>query len=141
MNTKRYIITSVVVWIVYSILGWLLNGVIINTPNIPGMKTAEEMGAGSIIVGLLGGLIFSFVFSFIFTKGYEGKGVMEGFRYGLYIGLLLYVPLWFIYVAYFTYPLGYVWGFTIGSFVIVVLLGIIAALFYKPKPKVEQPAA
>ena len=33
------------------------------------------------------------LFTFIFTKGYEGKpGIGEGIRYGLWIGLLLYVP-------------------------------------------------
>ena len=32
-------------------------------------------------------LIGAFFFTFIFSKGWEGKGVMEGVRYGLYIGI------------------------------------------------------
>ena len=32
-------------------------------------------------------VIGAFFLTFIFSKGYEGKGVMEGVRYGLYIGI------------------------------------------------------
>lgn len=28
--------------------------------------------------------VFAFFFTFIFAKGYEGKGVIEGIRYGIY---------------------------------------------------------
>jgi len=32
-------------------------------------------------------VIGSFFFTLIFSKGYEGKGIMEGVRYGLYVGI------------------------------------------------------
>jgi len=140
MNTKRFIVTSIVVWVVYEILSYLLNGVIIDWEGVAGVK-AEMGGAGSIILGLIGGLIFSFMFSFIFIKGYEGKGIAEGLRYGLYIGLLMYVPLWFIFTAYYDYTMGIIWGFTLGNLVVAILLGIIPALLYKPLQKESKPAA
>ena len=38
------------------------------------------------------GMFFSFFFVFIFSKGYEGKGVAEGLRYGLYVALMVALP-------------------------------------------------
>ena len=131
MNNGRFIITFIVVFIVYMILGWILNDAILNWEGVEGMKA--EMGAGSYILGIIGGLIFAFMFCFIFIKGYEGKGIGEGFRYGLYISLLMFLPLLFIYYGYYTYSAGIIWGFVIGQMIITIILGIVAALLYKPK--------
>ncbi len=38
------------------------------------------------------GMFFSFFFVFVFSKGYEGKGVAEGIRYGLYVALMVSLP-------------------------------------------------
>ena len=38
------------------------------------------------------GMFFSFFFVFIFSKGYEGKGLAEGIRYGLYVALMVALP-------------------------------------------------
>lgn len=38
------------------------------------------------------GMFFSFFFVFIFSKGYEGKGIAEGIRYGLYVALMAALP-------------------------------------------------
>jgi hypothetical protein len=38
------------------------------------------------------GAFFSFFFVFIFSKGYEGKGLLEGARYGTYAALMIVLP-------------------------------------------------
>jgi hypothetical protein len=38
------------------------------------------------------GMFFSFFFVFIFSKGYEGKGISEGIRYGIYVALMVALP-------------------------------------------------
>src|SRR5689334_5967239 len=48
-------------------------------------------------------LVVSFFFTLIFSKGYEGKGMGEGLRYGLYVGLLMSVPM--AYDSYASYPI------------------------------------
>lgn len=133
MNTSRFIITFIVVFIVYMILGWILNDVILDWEGVGGMKDPADMGAGSYILGIIGGLIFAFMFCFIFIKGYEGKGIVEGFRYGLYISLLMFLPLLFIFLGYYDYSAGITCGFVIGNIIITIILGIVAALLYKPK--------
>jgi hypothetical protein len=38
------------------------------------------------------GAFFSFFFVFIFSKGYEGRGLLEGVRYGTYTALMIVLP-------------------------------------------------
>jgi hypothetical protein len=40
----------------------------------------------------MSGMFFSFFFVFIFAKGYEGKGVLEGVRFGFYVALMVALP-------------------------------------------------
>ena len=131
MNTSRFITAFVVVWIVSYILSFILNVIVINWEGVPGMKTV--MGIDSWIMGIIGPLTFAVMFCFLFVKGYEGKGISEGARFGVYIGLLMYLPLLFTHYAYYDYPASLIWGCSIGNFASTVILGIVVALIYKPK--------
>lgn len=75
-------------------------------------------------------LVGSFFFTFIFSKGYEGKGIGEGIRYGLYIGIWLSMGM-----AYGTYAMVAVpYGLTLEWFLLgvvsYVIMGIVASLVY-----------
>ena len=129
MNAKNFILTVVVVWIVYSVLMYILHGLILPWENVPSMKA----DCGLLFLHYIGGLIFAIMFCFIFAKGYEGKGIAEGLRYGLYIGLLMDAPLLFTYLAYFDYPAAIVWFQPIGQLIVAMILGIITAAIYKPQ--------
>lgn len=79
-------------------------------------------------------LVSSFFFTFIFSKGYEGKGIAEGMRYGLYIGIWLSIGM-----AYGTYGMVAVpYDMTLEWFIMGVLsyiiMGIVASLVYGKKP-------
>ena len=86
-------------------------------------------------------LFLSFFFVYIFTKGYEGKGVMEGLRYGLMIWAFLSIPS--VYGQYMVYPLTYsiVLQWLISDLVILVILGIVVSLLYKPAEKKTKETA
>ena len=75
----------------------------------------------------------TFFFTFIFTKGYEGKGVAEGTRYGLYTGIWLSIGM--AYGAYGMVDIPY--GMTLEWFILGVLrfvvMGIVASLLYGKK--------
>jgi hypothetical protein len=79
------------------------------------------------------GLFFSFFFTFIFSKGYEGKGVLEGARYGLYIGLMVALPM--SYGAYAMMPIPYslaLQWFIYGT-IEYVIAGMVLAMVFKAK--------
>ncbi len=82
-------------------------------------------------------LVWAFFFTFIFVKGYENKGIMEGIKFGIYIGLF-YSFVW-AYQTYWTYPFPYslVFQWFIFGLIQCVILGVVAAIIYKPKPAVS----
>ena len=79
MNTKKFILASIVVFIVYEILNYVIHSFILGNAY---MATAslwrpmEEMNSMMWIMWL-GDLVKAFVFVYIFTKGIEGKGWAE----------------------------------------------------------------
>ncbi|MCW9064695.1 MAG: hypothetical protein OQJ78_00230, partial [Ignavibacteriaceae bacterium] len=79
-------------------------------------------------------LVWSFFFTFIFVKGYENKGIMEGVKFGIYVGLF-YSFVW-AYQSYWMYPMPYSLALQWFIFGLIqcIILGILAAMIYKPKP-------
>ena len=48
-------------------------------------------------------------FTIIFSKGYEGKGMLEGVRYGVYVGCMMAIPM--AYGTYASMPIPYTLAF------------------------------
>ena len=133
MHTKNFILTFFVVFIVNSILNFVLHALILPWETYPGSILAENATTPGMILLFVGNLVFSYFFCFIFTKGYENKGIGEGIRYGLYVGLLIYFSYLFYNYGNFQYSPVLLWGECIGGIVLTVLMGITAAILYKPK--------
>jgi hypothetical protein len=91
MNLKRFILAGIAVFVIIQATDWLVHGVLLSGwyAEIKGVWRPDMMDL--MWVMMLGSLFFSFMFVYIFTKGYEGRGIMEGVRYGLLIGLLVNV--------------------------------------------------
>ena len=85
-------------------------------------------------------LIGSFFFAFIFSKGYENKGIAEGLRYGLYIGI--WIGSGFAYGTYamiaIPYSLALQWF--IYSIIEFVIAGAVLALVFGMKGKESAKA-
>ena len=71
------------------------------------------------------------LFCYIFTRGYEGKGVVEGIRYGFLIGLF-WLPVAYENHVIFPIPisLAHIWGVT--TIVTCMICGAIFAAIYRP---------
>ncbi len=82
---------------------------------------------------LLTGIVFSFFFTFIFARGYEGKGISEGIRFGLYITLFWVFVNAFNSFAIYPLPYSLAWMWILIGFIQMIIMGIIVSLVYKPK--------
>jgi hypothetical protein len=79
---------------------------------------------------MLTGLGVLFFFCYIFTKGYEGKGIAEGVRYGALMGLFVVLPS-AVYVIYpITAELAMIWY--VSGVISFVIFGAIFAAIYEP---------
>jgi hypothetical protein len=97
---KKVLIGAVVVFVILEVLDMLIHGVILGSvyatiPNVWRPDMMDKMWVLHIVK-----VVVSFFFALIFSKGYEGKGIIEGVRYGLYVGLMMGVGM-----AYGTYAM------------------------------------
>ncbi len=136
MNVQRYVIGSLVVFVFLLVASWLFHSVIMSGwyDEASNLLRPESEGGAYIIWMIIGLLLLAFGFCFIFTKGYENKGIAEGIRYGLYVGLAFSVSASLINFSVYPYPWKWVIGWIIGNPIILILSGIIAAAIYRPRP-------
>ena len=131
--TKKFWMAFIAVFVTGVILNMVVYGLVLGSAfnSLPvwraDMKDLQWIYMVTTLVG-------SFFFTFIFSKGYEGKGIAEGIRYGLYIGIWLSIGM-----AYGTYAMVAVpYGLTLEWFILGVLInivmGIVASLVYGKKP-------
>jgi hypothetical protein len=145
MNTKKLLLTTLVVFVLLEITGYLIHEVILSsTYQMEEVKSAfrteAEMNSNMWIVWVTD-IIWSFFFAFFFAKGYEGKGIMEGLRFGFYIGLFWalvssYQSYAFIPMPYFLALQWFIFGM-----IQSLILGVAAALVYKPATAAQTQAA
>ena len=134
MNIRRYIFASLAVFVFMSSFEWVFHGGVMRDWYIrtaPLWRSEAEMAIYLPFL-LAGQMLFAFVFSYIFIKGYENKGLMEGVRFGLWIGLLTLSGMLISY-AVSPYPADMVCAWVMGAFIELVIAGGIAALLYKSK--------
>jgi hypothetical protein len=139
MNTKKLLITAFVVFIVLEVFNYLLHNVLLSSTyameDIAKVFRPMEDMQSKMWIMWIADLIWSFFFVFIFAKGYENKGLMEGVRYGVYMGL--FVQFTAAYAQYVVYPLPYSLTFQwfVYGFIVYIILGALTAVLYKPVVK------
>ena len=133
---KKFWIGFIVVFIGMSVLDFLIHAVILAP-----VYQAEPMKSlmrpdmeSKIWIFYVVYLIIAFFFTLIFSKGYEGKGIGEGVRYGLYVGLLMATPM--AYSSFAMYPMPYYLAlqwFIYGVLEYMILGILVAAVFGRKK--------
>lgn len=132
MNWKKLSISVIVIFIVYEVLNYVIHGLILGSSYQALASTWRPNMQNIMWVMNIGDLIFVFFFVYIFARGYEGKGIKEGVRFGLYATGLVTIPgmLAQFTVYNVTFTLTFYW-IIFGCFQMIVN-GIIASLIYKP---------
>src|SRR2546425_13355270 len=135
MNTKRWLLASVGVFVVIAVMESFIHGVLLSdmyraTASV--WRAKPEMQQ-MMWIFWAGYLVFAPFFALIYVKGYEkGKpGLGQGFRYGLYVGAMLSVMTGFGWYVILPIPpvLGFYWFLaTLAEF---ILVGVVAGLVYR----------
>ena len=137
MNWKKFWVAALLVYVVFAVTTFIIHSLILGgyytKPDVVNSWRPEEEMNKYGWVRFVTMAVFAFFFTFIFAKGYERKGIMEGVRYGIYIALFVFFVTSFDEFIVFQIPYAVVWYWIIAGLVQSVLMGIIAALVYKPK--------
>ena len=141
---KTFWIGFVVVYVVMQALGFLVHGLWLEQTysSLAGVVFRPEAEMNSMMwMMFVSSLIYIFLFCYIFTKGYEGKGIGEGVRYGLLIGLFFSIPMALDqYVVYpITQNLALIWLIT--GVINWTIGGALFSAIYKPGGAAHATAA
>jgi hypothetical protein len=141
MNQKFWI-AFIVVYVVmvltnYVIYDPLLGSMFTSEPMASMMRPQEE---GKMWVHFMTAAVASFFFTLIFSKGYEGKGIAEGVRYGIYVGLLVALPMAYDSYAAYKMPYALAMQWFIYGLIQYIILGVVVAGLYGRK-STAAPAA
>ena len=136
MNIKRLAIAIIVIYFVSYGIATVFSTVLF--PEQFGefnVIMRPDAQSGPYMAGmLLGYLVMTCLFCYIFTKNYENKGLAEGFRYGLLMGVLI-ASVGFSYVISLPMSISTVLLDTLLWLIIWIVAGLLLAAIYKPMPE------
>ncbi len=133
MNTKKWAIAALGVFIVDQLLDYIIHGVILmGTYEATASLWRPDMESKMYIMWITGA-VFAILFVYFYAKGYEGRGIIEGVRYGLWMGLFLAIPMAYNTYATISIPYSLAFQWFIYGVIQIVICGVVAAALYKPE--------
>jgi hypothetical protein len=134
MNKKLWA-GFIAVWVVYGFLESIVNTVILKSTYLGAnaVNLWRPEGEMRIWIIYIAYLFFAFFFTLVFSKGFENKGIMEGVRYGFYVGMMCMVPA--AYVNYATMPMPFMLALQwfIYGLITVIICGIVLSYVFKTR--------
>ena len=141
MNYGRLALAAVVATIVDGIYGFLVYGLLLSGEfgRYPSVFRASD--AQPLPVMFVGILVGMFAVSYIFAKGYEGRGQIEGARFGVLVGILN--AGYFVGTDYGILNIGrkLVVEMAAAGLIEWTLVGLAIATVYRPEPAPRAVAA
>lgn len=134
MNWKQFVIAVIVGFVALSAMDFVINVVILADAYAPLEGTVFRNKAdmdSKMWAFFLGEFIFVLMFIWVYSHGLKGKGIMEGLRYGLYVGLMLWVLSSLAMWAMFPVSAWLAWMWAIFGVIEMVILGLIVGAIYK----------
>jgi MFS superfamily sulfate permease-like transporter len=133
MNWKNFFIAFVVIYIIGGLFNFIVHEVLLGATYQSLSEVWRPDMDRLMWLQWVTPLFYCFFFVYIFAKGY--------LRYGLIIWAFMSIPT--IYGQYMVYPLPYslVLQWLIYDLVILIIIGIVVSLIYKPGEKKAKEVA
>ena len=134
MKNKTFWIGFVAVYVVAQIIGYVVHEVVLadTYAALADIWRPEAEMMNLMWVMFITSAIYLWAFCYIFTKGYEGKGIMEGVRFGFLMGLFMSVPMAFDSWVIYPLPLNMAITWFVTGMVSFIILGAVFSAIYKP---------
>jgi hypothetical protein len=128
--TRKFLIGLVAVFVLSEIVNIVVNGFMLQA-TYESLKTLWRPDMDRLMwVYHVMNAIGAFFFVLVFSKGYEGTGVGEGVRYGLYIGVWLGVGMAYGTYAMIAIPYSLAFTWFVSTIIQYVLCGVAVALIF-----------
>jgi len=138
MNIKRFLAGGLAIFIIFGICDFIIHNLILQKVYMSMTNVWRPDMMSLMWIMYVTSFIFSFLVMFVFVKGYEGRGILEGVRFGIIIGLITTgAGAFYQYVVYpLPFSLIIQWfGYGLVEF---IFAGIAAAAIYRPLPECDE---
>lgn len=132
MNVKRYLLSVLAVFVSIIVLDFIIHSVILMGAYVAVKDLWRPDMMSYMWIMYVKELVLSFLFVYVFAKGYEGKGILEGVRYGLIIGVMVDGLGSFAQYMIYPLPINLVIQWSVYGIIQYTIVGIVAALIYRP---------
>ena len=144
MSFRRIAVPAVVAWLVDSVYGYVVFGLMLNSEfaRYPAVFRSFEAVSSMMPLMLISSLIAFVALAYIFAKGHEGgPGLKEGFWFGVVFGA--YFAFAVAIPSYVIYNISQKLAAEVAvcSFVEVLISGLVLGLLYKPAPSASGRVA
>jgi len=137
MNKKVWLGT-LVVFVLFVIFNFLVDGLVLGGTYMSLQQIWRPDMMSKMWIFYVVNVFIAFFVTLIFSKGYEKKGIMEGVRYGFYVGMLMSIPMGFDTYAMIAIPFSLALQWFIYGVIEYIIVGIALSYVFKEKPK-EAP--
>ena len=132
LNVKKLMLTIFAVFVYVFVTDLFLHVMLLDSTykaTASLWRAESEMGSFFPFI-ILGQIVISKFFCVIFARGYEGRGITEGLRFGFLIGMF---GAGMLFIQYATQPLpsNLLWAWILLGLVQYMGAGAVAALVYK----------
>jgi hypothetical protein len=133
MNTKKLLLTIIVVFVVANLTGFLIHAVLLRPDYLPIAEHYRPMGEEKMAFIILAYLSFAIGSVWVYAKGVENKPWLgQGIRFGIALWLILAIPSFFIAYAVQPVPMTLMVKQVLFEGVDKILIGVITAALYRP---------
>jgi hypothetical protein len=132
--TKRFLIAWIVVFVVWMLGSFLVHGTLLHGDylQLTGVFRTEAEAQRHFPLMLLAHVIMAGAFVWIYSRGVENTPWMgQGIRFGLAVACLAVIPTYLIYYVVQPLPGSLVVRQIVFDAILVVILGIVVAYFYR----------
>ena len=132
MNWKRFLWAGLVILVVRKGLAYFIETVILRRDYESLSDLLRPDVLSTVWLMFVVGLLVAFAFTYIFVKGREGKGILEGVRFGIVIWLFVTVPTGLGAWMMFPIPITMIGKWALMGLLLNLISGILVAAIYKP---------
>jgi len=134
MNTKKFFITWLAVFLIGFTLNFVIHGVLLkgDYSQLPNLLRTQEDQQKYFPYMIVANIVYSLALAWIYAQGVNDRPWLgQGIRFGLAVWLMTAVPVYLTYYAVQPWPEAVIYKSIGFDLVRVTLLGVIAAAIYR----------
>lgn len=132
---KKLLIPFIAVYVTAQVMGYLIHQVWLSPiyGSLADVWRPEADMMSKTWIMFITAAFYCFFFVYVFARGHEGKGIGEGVRYGIIIGLFFGVVQSYDWYVILPIPYSLALKWFLAGMVQTIVMGVVAALTYKPE--------